>query len=160
MVWASKIMEVGLKMETADFFFSFFKVLFIYSWETHRERQRKREKQAPCGEHNVGLNPRTWDDALSQRQTLNHWATQVSLETTDFLQTHLKCTLGSYKFASFCQSQQVIGQPRLKRWNGNKFGLTLIYHSLPSGLKIFTFLQKCKIINAFFQDTRSHPIIA
>ena len=44
--------------------FSFFllkKILFIYSGETHRERQRhrQREKQAPCGEPDVGLDPRT-----------------------------------------------------------------------------------------------------
>ena len=40
---------------------SFFKKDFIYSWETHRERQRhrQREKQAPCREPDVGLNPRT-----------------------------------------------------------------------------------------------------
>ena len=39
----------------------FFKILFIYSWETHgeRQRQRQREKQAPCGELDVGLKPRT-----------------------------------------------------------------------------------------------------
>ena len=37
------------------------KILFIYSWETHRQRDRhrQREKQAPCGEPNVGLDPRT-----------------------------------------------------------------------------------------------------
>ena len=39
----------------------FFKILFIYSLETHRERQRhrQREKQAPCREPDVGLDPRT-----------------------------------------------------------------------------------------------------
>ena len=38
-----------------------FKILFISSWETQRQRQRHRqkEKQAPCGEPNVGLDPRT-----------------------------------------------------------------------------------------------------
>ena len=35
----------------------FFKILFIYSWETERERQRK--KQAPHREPDVGLDPRT-----------------------------------------------------------------------------------------------------
>ena len=40
-------------------------ILFIYSWETQRERQRagggrhrQREKQALCGEPNAGLDPR------------------------------------------------------------------------------------------------------
>ena len=59
----------------------FFKILFMYSWKTDRERQRhrQREKQAPCGEADAGLNPWPPDHALSQRQTLNCWATQVSL---------------------------------------------------------------------------------
>ena len=35
----------------------FLKILFIYSWGTHRERQR--QKQAPWGEPSAGLNPRT-----------------------------------------------------------------------------------------------------
>ena len=47
-----------LKMSS---FYLFLKILFIYSWETHRKRQRhrQREKQAPCGEPDVGLDPRT-----------------------------------------------------------------------------------------------------
>lgn len=41
--------------------FFFFKILFIYSWEIRRERERhrQREKQAPCGEPDVRLDPRT-----------------------------------------------------------------------------------------------------
>ena len=40
---------------------TFLKILFIYSWETQREKQghRQREKQAPCREPEAGLNPRT-----------------------------------------------------------------------------------------------------
>ena len=44
------------------FSFLFFKnILFIYSWETWRVRQRhrQRKKQASCGEPNVGLDLRT-----------------------------------------------------------------------------------------------------
>ena len=40
----------------------FFKVVFIYSREMQREREaetRQREKQAPCGEPDVGLDPGT-----------------------------------------------------------------------------------------------------
>ena len=37
--------------------FLFLKILFIYSWE--RQRNRQREKQAPCREPNGGLNLRT-----------------------------------------------------------------------------------------------------
>ena len=39
---------------------------------TQRQRHRPREKQAPCREPNVGLDPHTRDHALSHRQTLNH----------------------------------------------------------------------------------------
>ena len=55
---------------------------FIYSWETQRERQkhRQREKQAHWGEPNAGPKPRTLGSWPSQRQTLNHWATQVPLK--------------------------------------------------------------------------------
>ena len=43
----------------------FFKILFIYSWETQRERQRhrQREKQAPHRDPDVGLDPRTPGEA-------------------------------------------------------------------------------------------------
>ena len=43
-------------------FILFFKnILFVYSWETERERQRyrQREKQAPCREPDVGIDPGT-----------------------------------------------------------------------------------------------------
>ena len=47
--------------------------------ERERQRHRQREKQAPCRELDAGPNPRTLDHDLSQRQTLNPWATQTSL---------------------------------------------------------------------------------
>ena len=62
---------------------SFFKILFIYSWETERERvreQRQRERQALCGEPDAGLNPRTPGSLPEPKQALNHWATQVPWE--------------------------------------------------------------------------------
>ena len=47
--------------DPSGFFLSSFKILCIYSRETHRERQirRQREKQTPCGKPSVGLDPRT-----------------------------------------------------------------------------------------------------
>ena len=53
------------------------KILFIYSGETHRERQRhrQREKQAPCMESDVGLDPRTLGsrpELTADAQPLNH----------------------------------------------------------------------------------------
>ena len=58
--------------------FCFVKILFIYSWETHREmkRHRQREKQAPCSKPEAGLDPRTLGSHPEQK--LNHWATQAS----------------------------------------------------------------------------------
>ena len=63
---------------------------FIYLFTKDRERQRhsQREKQAPCREPDAGLDPGTWDHALSQRQMLNHWAIQASL-FTHFIHTNV-----------------------------------------------------------------------
>ena len=58
-------------------FFFFFKILFVYSCETQREKQRprQREKQAPRREPNVGLDPRTLGsgpDPKADAQPLSH----------------------------------------------------------------------------------------
>ena len=50
--------------------------LFIYSWETQREAeiQAEREKQAPCGEPDMGLDPRTlesWPEPMADPQPLS-----------------------------------------------------------------------------------------
>ena len=44
-----------------SFFFSFFLrfYLFMRDGEGERQRHRQRENQAPCGEPNAGLHPRT-----------------------------------------------------------------------------------------------------
>ena len=43
-----------------NFKFSFFfKILFIHERDTQRQRHKQREKKAPCGGTNVGLDPRT-----------------------------------------------------------------------------------------------------
>ena len=52
-------------------------ILFMYSWETHRERQRhrQREKQAPCGETDAGLDLRTQGshpEPKADAQSLSH----------------------------------------------------------------------------------------
>ena len=74
------------------FLFCFFKD-FIYSWETERHKQR--EKQAPWGESDVGLDPGFHDHTLSQRQILKCWATQASPPSVVFLtKSNLKWALG------------------------------------------------------------------
>ena len=45
----------------------FFKILFIYSRETQRGRDRQREKQALWGEPHAGLQPRTLGSHLEQK---------------------------------------------------------------------------------------------
>ena len=60
---------------------NFLKRFYLFIHERQRERGRdlrQREKQAPCREPDVGLNFRSKDHALSQRQALNRWATQGS----------------------------------------------------------------------------------
>ena len=52
----------GACVELPQLYITFFKnILFIYSRETLRKKQkrRQREKQAPCGNLNVGLDPST-----------------------------------------------------------------------------------------------------
>ena len=55
--------------------FFFFKILFIYSWETHTEREkqrhRQREKQAPCREPDLGLDPGTPGSRPGPKLALN-----------------------------------------------------------------------------------------
>ena len=54
--------------------------IYLFMRDSQREAETwEREKQVPCEEPDVGLHPRPRDHFLSQRQTLNHWATQVSL---------------------------------------------------------------------------------
>ena len=78
------IQEMSLQPEVGawHYFIGYFlKILFIYSWETWREsqRHRQREKQVPCREPDVGLDPRTLGLCPGPKATLNHWVTQVSL---------------------------------------------------------------------------------
>ena len=62
--------------------FLFFKILFIYWWETQTEAETETEGEAGssqgawCGTQfsELGI-----DEALNWRQTLNHWATQAPL---------------------------------------------------------------------------------
>ena len=58
---------------------NFLKKFHLFIHERHRERERERqkhgqrEKQAPCGKPDVGVDPETpWDHALNKRQMLNH----------------------------------------------------------------------------------------
>ena len=68
-----------LSFDTGAFLF-FFKD-FIYSWETQRERSRdigRGRSNLPVGSLVWDSIQGPWDHNLSQRQMLNHWATQAS----------------------------------------------------------------------------------
>ena len=60
--------------------FSFFKILFIYSWETRGggQRHRQREKQAPCKESDGGLDPRSPGSQPGLKEAQNRWATRAA----------------------------------------------------------------------------------
>ena len=68
---------LALKNTRRNLNFFYLKILFIYSWQTERQRHRQRKKQAPCG---PVVSP-MWDlipgprgYALRWRQMLTHWA--------------------------------------------------------------------------------------
>ena len=61
--------------------FSFLKdfiYLFMRDTEKERLRHRQREKQAPCREPDVGLNPGTPGSCPGPKAGAHHWATQGS----------------------------------------------------------------------------------
>ena len=96
--------------------FFFPKILFIYSWETHREREwqrhRQREKQVSCKEPDAGLDPGPWDHALSRKQTLNCRATQASQVYRSYVQFIFSfprwCQIFSALFPNPCQYKMSI----------------------------------------------------
>ena len=62
-------------MNSFFFFFFFFKILSIHERQREREREREteqREKQAPCRESDVGLDPGTPRSCPGQKVVLNH----------------------------------------------------------------------------------------
>ena len=63
-VWGMRKAQVPLTTLS-----SFFKKIFIYSWEIQRERERERER---------GRDRQREKQALFGEQMLNHWATQAS----------------------------------------------------------------------------------
>ena len=65
----------GLDLCGCNWFFVGFLKEFIHLFIRDTERGRD-TKQAPCGEPDVGLGPKTRDQDLSQRQVLNYWATR------------------------------------------------------------------------------------
>ena len=70
--------------------FFFKKILFIYSWDTERERRRyrQREKQAPCRQPDVGLDSKTpgsCPEPKADAQQLRH----PGIPTVDYIHSHI-----------------------------------------------------------------------
>ena len=62
--------------------FFFFKILFIYSWETEVQRHRQRENQASCRKPDVGLDSGSPGSHPGPEAALNHWATRAACYVT------------------------------------------------------------------------------
>ena len=63
----------SLSQHTLEFFFKDFKYLFVR--RTEKQRHRQREKEAPCREPDVGLDPRTPEsgpELKADTQPLSH----------------------------------------------------------------------------------------
>ena len=66
----SEILELRKKYLTSILFFK--KKDFIYLLETEKQRHRQREKQVPCREPDVGLDPRSPGSGPGLTEVLNH----------------------------------------------------------------------------------------
>ena len=91
--------------------------------DTQRERQkhRQREKQAPCKEPDVGLDPGSWNHALGQRQMLNHWPSQVSQDMSSYSSSAIDLLVDigqviSLLWTQFPQTNIIYWFPSLIRW--------------------------------------------
>ena len=110
-----------------NFSFFFLKISFTYSWETHIERwrHRQREKQAPCRVPDVGLNlktPGSWPELMADTQPLSHLGilnfsflpahhptspSSLLLLTVDGVITHW--AILAFSFSPFHPSQSLTG---------------------------------------------------
>ena len=90
-------------------------MLFIYPWETQKERQRhrQREKKASHKKPDAGLDSRSWDQDLSQRQMLNGRAIRASWSFDcsyyNSLLHKIKCSLSLLKY--YMEIVEVKDQP-------------------------------------------------
>ena len=68
--------EYWPKTQTVNFiYFKDFIYFFMRDTEKRRQRHRQREKQAPCRETDVGLDPASPGSGPGPKVALNHWPT-------------------------------------------------------------------------------------
>ena len=97
------VLNVCVRPNYCPSFWFFFLRFYLFIHEKHRERGRdigKGRSRLPAGNLMWDLIPGPWDHDLSQRQTLNHWATQApfilvlnSLQAHERLTSQLLCDL-------------------------------------------------------------------
>ena len=86
-------------------FVGFFFSRCIYLFMRERERDRRREKQAPCRKPDMGLDPRTPGSVLGQRQVANCWATQESPCRCFWWRDGSKCQVKSWTYFYIFRTQ-------------------------------------------------------
>ena len=97
------------------------------------ERQGQREKQAPCRKPDAGLDPQTQDHTLSQRQMLNHGATQVSLSWVLKVNLFTLWSRGKGRALHFKQRKQHITMAQKIAYLGKGVPQIWMETGLPSG---------------------------
>ena len=81
-------------MSKTDFFFFLRFYLFIHERRKERQRHRQREKQAPCGEPDAGLHPRTpgsHPEPKADTQPLSHPGASKEVGCFNKYEEELKC---------------------------------------------------------------------
>ena len=110
LIFMQTIFKLNLKSAntTRSSFFFFLKILFVYLTEIETAKERGmqaggvREEETGFQQRSPmqGLIPECRDHPLSRRQTLNDWATQVSLGACFFL-SHSPCLCSLSHWLSF-----------------------------------------------------------
>ena len=94
--------------------------------EKERQRHRQREKQAPCREPDVGLDPRSPGSCPGLKATLNRWATWAALWDIFLLSFSLALFLKSFKPFPFKQNPTAFSDNRpCVQWNSHSESLRL-----------------------------------
>ena len=96
----------------------FFMILFIYSWETQREREEKTQKEgeaSSCREPKLGLDPGSPGSHPELKSALNRWATWAASHWTS-----VQIKIVSYTEKSTLQNfSATIPWPHFTKLNNN-----------------------------------------
>ena len=110
--------------------FYFFKILFIYSWETHRERQRQAEGEAGswrgvlCGTRSQDPGITTWTEGRSSTIEPLRRPTSATLKTQYFYFKIWACPQNSYLLTHIIWPPKMtllLPAPRRARWKKSDY---------------------------------------